>query len=187
MTNCDSNLEESKEECQEVQYFHVDVDSDFNFFKKHLSDPSFEVQPYFDKRKWSAGDTFHLRVGHVYDLSHFWIVTKFRELEVLQTYLYKFYKHHKEDYRIEYNLFKLDMYCVCYTDKAYYRGRFTGIECQYNGENYAFVFLIDFGCISKVPISELYFMPKNLYDVPRLAVRASMAGINISYYLMLVD
>lgn len=187
MTNCDSNLEESKEECQEVQYFHVDVDSDFNFFKKHLSDPSFEVQPYFDKRKWSAGDTFHLRVGHVYDLSHFWIVTKFRELEVLQTYLYKFYKHHKEDYRIEYNLFKLDMYCVCYTDRAYYRGRFTGIECQYNAENYAFVFLIDFGCISKVPISELYFMPKNLYDVPRLAVRASMAGINISYYLMLVD
>lgn len=175
MTNYDPSIEEY----QENGYLKVDVDSDFNSFKKHLSDPYFEVQPYFDKRKWRIGDTFQLRVGHVYDLSHFWIVTKFKELETLQEYLNHFYTLHKEDYRIEFSLFKFNMYCICYTDGAFYRARFTGIERQYSMENWAFVFLIDFGCVSKVPISELYFMTKNLYDVPRWAVRASLSGITI--------
>lgn len=177
MAICVSSI--SEEENQETEYFQVDVESDFNFFKKQLSDPEFKVKHYFDKRKWRVGDTFQLRVGHVYDLSHFWIVVKFKELEILQKYLNDFYTQYREDYRIKFSFFKLNMFCVCYTDGAYYRGCFTGIEPQYSMEKWAFVFLIDFGYVAKVPISELYFMTNNMYDIPRLAVRALWSGNNI--------
>lgn len=150
---------------------------DWNYFLKHLDSKKGHISSYFDKESWKINTMYRVRVSHVYDPSHIWIVHEEKEIDAFHKYLYNFYSKYKMHYKIPCKNFKINMYCITYTDGAFYRSILVNVPFSMKNESWAFVFLIDFGYMAKVSRDEIYFMTAKMYTVPQLAVRATLSGV----------
>ncbi|KAL1512528.1 hypothetical protein ABEB36_002109 [Hypothenemus hampei] len=150
---------------------------DWNFFKETITNNPVEIPYYFDQESWSTKKAYKLRVGHIYDLSHFWIVTKEREASIFYKYLQLFYSKYKDHYKIPSEDLRWNMYCVVCSNDEFSRAILVDVPVAIGDNRFACLFLIDFGCIVKVSINDIYFMPKKLYSVPRYSIRAILAGL----------
>lgn len=147
-----------------------------NIFAECIQIDSPSIFKLFD---WRIGDSYSVRIANIYDPSKFWLVIKHRELDLFQTYLHKFYTEHLENYRIPSNKLKLDLYCVVYTNKTFYRGKIIDFQITSSITKKAQLYLIDFGYVCGVPINDVFYLSEKMYSVPQFAIRASLA-INLS-------
>ncbi|XP_030748990.1 uncharacterized protein LOC115877058 [Sitophilus oryzae] len=150
--------------------------SDWNYFLNHQKE-NVQIPLYFDKQDWIVGNMYRTRISHVYDPSKFWVVPKEKELDLFQRYLHDFYSKHKDAYRVPVSNFSLQMYCVAYTEEAFYRGKLVNIPLPVKQKTLAWVFLMDFGYMAKVELNEIYFLTAKMYTVPQFAVRSSLSGM----------
>lgn len=144
-----------------------------------INDPSNKVvvRPFYDVQQWEIGETYRIRVSHIYDLAKFWIVLLEKELTLFQNFLHKLYTKDFEQYKIPEQIIKCKMYCVAYVDDTFYRGQI--VEIPYFGESIqrAAVFLIDYGQVVFVKFNDLFYFYRKLYQVPYFSVRASLSWI----------
>ncbi|CAG9763865.1 unnamed protein product [Ceutorhynchus assimilis] len=153
------------------------IATDWNFFLNEVLTERVQITPYYDKEDWKIGEIYSMRVSHIYDPSHFWVVTKHLEMDLLHRYLNDFYSKHNNHYKLPEENLKLNLYCVVYTEGAYYRGILVKIPYMMKNKTWVFVYLLDFGFMSKVLPDNIYFMTKDMYSVKHFAIRACLAGI----------
>lgn len=135
------------------------------------------VAHFYDKHTWKIGETYRIRVSHIYDVSKFWIVLLEQDLTLFQKFIHKFYTEKGEQYKIpSENLYK-KMYCIVFIHGSFYRGMLTDIPIFTNTDQRAIVFLIDYGQVMPVAFQDLYYFYDKLYQVPRFAVRACLSQI----------
>ncbi|CAG9763781.1 unnamed protein product [Ceutorhynchus assimilis] len=152
------------------------IATDWNFFLNEVLTERVQITPYYDKEDWKIGEIYSMRVSHIYDPSHFWVVTKHLEMDLLHRYLNDFYSKHNNHYKLPEENLKLNLYCVVYTEGAYYRGILVKIPYMMKKKTWVFVYLLDFGFMSKVLPDNIYFMTKDMYSVKHFAIRACLAG-----------
>ncbi|XP_066262723.1 uncharacterized protein [Euwallacea similis] len=172
-------MEDSKEVLVKPPHW----EDDWKYFKG-LSN-KFQMKSYFDQVKWTIGSVHLMRIIDIYDPSHFWVITEEKAVDILHKYINDFYSQHHMHYKLSANYFGLKMPCVCLVCNEFYRVILMNVPLQIEKTTWVFVFLMDFGYTAKVPIDQIYFMTKNLYDVPQFAVRATLSGlgpINQSYW-----
>lgn len=155
------------------------IPNDWSFFLSHadVDGRKFEIPSYFDKENWKVNMAYRMRVSNIYDPSHFWVVSKESELDAFHKYLHEFYSKYKSHYKVPEKNLKINMYCITFTEEAFYRSILVSIPLAIQKQSYAFVFLMDFGFMAKVPLNEIYFMTKQMYDIPQFAIRATLSGL----------
>ncbi|XP_044258990.1 tudor domain-containing protein 1-like isoform X2 [Tribolium madens] len=70
-----------------------------------------------------------------------------------------------------------NLYCVVFTDGGYYRGVIVGFPVTHQKDQEAQIYFIDYGMLKIVEMNNIYFMTEKFCQVPRFAVRASLAGV----------
>ncbi|XP_050306347.1 uncharacterized protein LOC126743350 [Anthonomus grandis grandis] len=153
------------------------LQTDWDFFLKQLNTKSVQIESYFYKATWKDNKAVQLMVSHIYDLSHFWVVSQSEEVDLIHKYLFDFYSKHQAHYKVPREHFKLGMYCITYTEGAYYRSILVNIPLKIATDTIAFVFLVDFGFMARVQLDQIYFMTKALYNVPQFSIRACLSGL----------
>lgn len=137
-----------------------------------------QIAYFFDQNNWKIGETYRMRVSHIFDLSKFWIVLLEQELTVFQKFLNSFYDKNKQQFQISVDEeLRSKMYCVAFSDGGFYRGMILDIPLLTDTKQKAIVFLIDFGYIAPVQFEHLYHCYEKLYQVPSFAVRASLTQV----------
>ncbi|KAJ8965464.1 hypothetical protein NQ314_004109 [Rhamnusium bicolor] len=126
---------------------------DFDYIFSHFDQTKYEIPYYYDREVWKIGETYRMRVGHVYDPTKFWIVLKERELDIMQAFLMDFYTENGE------------------------QGLIVNIPHSSTVDKKAWVYLIDFGYIAVILMDNLYYLYEKLYGVPQFAVRASLGHV----------
>ncbi|RZC43217.1 uncharacterized protein BDFB_001361, partial [Asbolus verrucosus] len=145
---------------------------------KYGSRDKYQILTCFDKCNFKQGQSFEARVTQIYDPTKFWIVSKFRELEVFQKYLFRFYYLNSSNYKIPHDKIAIDLYCMCFIENAYYRGVIVGFPIRHHdAEQEVQVFLIDYGMLKIIDINNIYYISEECLRVPQFVVRASLAGI----------
>ncbi|ENN78150.1 uncharacterized protein LOC109536299 [Dendroctonus ponderosae] len=150
---------------------HIVDDWSFNF------QGAGKISSCFDSTNFNLDESYPVQVTHIYDPSHFWIVTRIAEIDAFHHYMHDFYKKYTRYYRIPLEHLKLNMYCMVHIDTRFYRGILTNVPLLGDAQTLGFVFLIDYGSTAKVPLDQLYFMTEAMFDVPAFAVRASLQGL----------
>ncbi|XP_066143003.1 uncharacterized protein [Euwallacea fornicatus] len=150
-------------------------EDDWMYFKG-LSN-KYKMKSYFDQVEWTIGSVHLMRIIDIYDPSHFWVITEEKAVDTLHKYINHFYSRYHTHYKLSSNYFRLKMPCVCLISDNFYRVILVNVPLQIEKTTWIFVYLMDFGYTAKVPIDHIYFMTKNLYDVPQFAIRATLSGL----------
>ncbi|KAJ8952944.1 hypothetical protein NQ318_006561 [Aromia moschata] len=148
-----------------------------NYILSHSDQTKYKIPHCYDRQQWKIGETYRIRVGHIYDPSKFWIVFKERELDIFQKFVNDFYKKHGGKYKMDLNNMAKNMYCVVYVDKAFYRGLIANIPDNFTEEKKAYIFLFDYGCVTVTSLDHLYYLYEKLFHIPQFAVRASLSHV----------
>lgn len=137
--------------------------------------PIKNIVNFFDEwKKWNVGDIYEIHIGNVYDPSKFWIM--FKKPDLFQEYLYFLYNENNKTYKMrESNIF-IGCYCVVLIDNLYYRGKLVRRDDEKCIRRFK-VYLFDFGMIATVYGNQLFMMDTELFDIPEMAVRASLDDI----------
>lgn len=134
--------------------------------------------PYsFDKIQWKVGNTYRIRIGHIYDLSKFWIINLEKELTLFQDFLNDFFTKNGAKYKMPKEVIEVNIYCIGFSDGGYYRGIIVNIPCIATARRTVLMFLFDFGFLVNITLDNLYFLPEKFYGTPRFAIRACLNRI----------
>ncbi|EEZ99058.1 Tudor domain-containing protein 6-like Protein [Tribolium castaneum] len=136
-----------------------------------------ELVTCFEKCAFKQGQSFRARVTQIYDPSKFWMVVKYRELEVFQKCIFKYYYMNRKKYQIPKDKLVMDLYCAVFTDGGFYRGVITGFPATHQKDQQAQIYFIDYGIVKVVEMNDIYFLSDKFCQVPHFAVRASLAGV----------
>lgn len=150
---------------------------DFTYLLKMGNRSIYKIPTCFEQSEHKPGDKFSCRISQVYDVSKFWFVIKHKELELFQKYLFKFYYLNQNTYKVPIEKLEYNMYCVCFTDSAYFRGVIIGVPNIICGRKKVQILYFDYGMVGSVDIDQIYFMEENCFYVPQFALRGSLFGV----------
>lgn len=136
-----------------------------------------QIAYFYDKNTWKIGETYRMRVSHIFDISKFWIVLLEQELTVFQKFINNIYLKNRDQYKMPPEKLHRNMYCVAFTDGSFFRGIIVDIPFLTSNVQKAMVFLIDFGQVVPVEFNEIYNFYEKFYQVPSFAVRACLSHI----------
>ncbi|CAH1964033.1 unnamed protein product [Acanthoscelides obtectus] len=150
-----------------------EVQVDWRFILTRYDEDKYTIPYFFDYMKtWTPSKTYTVRIANIYDISKFWVVFHYNELDIFRSFLSDYYKKHGHLYKIK--AVRRGIYCVVFAEGAYYRG----IVAEVSEEPKVLVFFMDFGYISAVEQPNIYYLAEKFYNVPRFAVRAVLHGIH---------
>ncbi|XP_023021054.2 tudor domain-containing protein 6 isoform X1 [Leptinotarsa decemlineata] len=120
---------------------------------------------------------FHkVRLKNVYDPSKFWIVIKYNELQLFTNYLTAYYNKSDRKVIVPKIELKHGLTCIILKNSKFYRANLLPALLPEN--NKLRVFLLDYGCIISVEMSNVFYMLKKHCNVPRFSIRATLAYIS---------
>lgn len=122
------------------------------------------------------GGHYEVKIENVYDPSKFWVIVKFKELAIFMRYLKCFYDSAENRKSIFKSNLKTNLMCIVRRGDIYYRSVI--LPLLLSDENQVKVFMIDFGYIVSVYLDNVFYICEKHQDVPRFAVRASLAYIS---------
>lgn len=139
-----------------------------------------QVPYFYDKHPWKVGETYRMRVSHIFDLSKFWVVLLEEELSRFQEYIHNFYVTDRVQYKIESKMICREMYSVVFTEGSFYRAKIVDIPFMAGGVQRVTALLIDFGQVISVNINHVYYFHEKFHKVPCFATRACLSHIQPS-------
>lgn len=132
---------------------------------------------FYEKQSWKVGESYRMRVSHIFDLSKFYVVFLEEELNLFQNYIHYYYFTNGAHCRIKRTMLHQKLYCVVFTEGSFFRAKIVNIPIFVNGIERVMVYLIDFGQVVPVNFKDVYYLHEKFYRIPCFAVRACLNHI----------
>ncbi|KAF7272641.1 hypothetical protein GWI33_014580 [Rhynchophorus ferrugineus] len=145
----------------------------------HAEEEEKLIPTEFNMTNWTVMDIYRLKVVHVNSPLDFWVVNNLEEFELFYYYLNGFYSLNGNSFKLIPSRIRENRYCVVHADGVYYRAIVITDPLIVESMMSLQVFLMDYGSIVQVKLTDLFLLADEMYEIPQFAIRATLAGSKI--------